>query len=90
VNASIDPIATDPVTVRLRGFLESRTRARWEPDVDLFAAGAVSSLFALELVVYLEKTFDVAVGADELLLANFRSVRSMTALVHRLRAAAGE
>jgi methoxymalonate biosynthesis acyl carrier protein len=66
-------------------YLESRTRNPWEPTRDLFAAGGLSSLFAMELVVYLEKTFDVAITGTDLKLDNFRTVNAMTALVLRLQ-----
>jgi methoxymalonate biosynthesis acyl carrier protein len=71
---------------RLLAFLRTRTRLDWEPDRDLFASGVVSSLFALELVVYLEKTFDIAVTGQHLSLDNFRTVDAMAALVRRIRA----
>jgi methoxymalonate biosynthesis acyl carrier protein len=66
-------------------FLESKTRTSWQPDVDLFATGGLSSLFAMELVVYLEQTFGVVIAGPDLNLDNFRTVRAMVALVRRLR-----
>lgn len=75
----------DEVAENLRDFLATRTKTSWEPDVDLFASGGMSSLFALELVVYLENTFGIEIGGDDLKLENFRTVRAMTALVQRLR-----
>jgi methoxymalonate biosynthesis acyl carrier protein len=66
-------------------FLRERTKRQWRPDEDLFASGVVSSLFAMELVAFVEKTFAVSVGGPELTLANFRTVDAMTAMVDRLR-----
>jgi methoxymalonate biosynthesis acyl carrier protein len=66
-------------------FLEEHTKTSWTPDTDLLESGSVTSLFALELVVFLERTFGVAVTGDDLTLANLRSVAAMTALVERLR-----
>lgn len=66
-------------------FLEARTKRSWSPDEDLFASGAVSSLFAMELVVHLEQTFGIEITGDELTFDNFRTVRTMTELVGRLR-----
>jgi methoxymalonate biosynthesis acyl carrier protein len=83
---AVDAVHADTVEEDLLTFLEKRTRASWAPDVDLFESGAVSSLFAMQLVVYLEKTFGVIVAGDDLTLENFRTVRSMTTLVRRLRA----
>lgn len=75
----------DHIEQTLLDFLQSRTKVAWQPDLDLFAAGAVKSMFAMELVVYLEATFGVSVEGEELTLDNFRTVRSMAALVRRLR-----
>jgi methoxymalonate biosynthesis acyl carrier protein len=79
----------DPAQIEktLLTFLESRTRHTWQPETDLFASGSVTSLFAMELVVFLERTFDVAVTGADLSLANFRTVHAMTAMVRRLREA---
>lgn len=76
--------AVDPTAELLR-FLESRTRVSFPPDADLFESGTVSSMFALELVVFLEGTFEVIIEGANLKLDNFRTVASMVALVDRLR-----
>jgi len=55
---------------------------------DIFSLGFVNSLFAMELVLFVEGTFAVTVVNDELRLDNFRSVDSMAALVRRLCAVA--
>jgi methoxymalonate biosynthesis acyl carrier protein len=80
------PESAGAIEENLLRYLESRTTTRWDPDRDLFNTGGLSSLFAMELVVYLEKSFDVVIMGSDLRLDNFRTVRAMTALVHRLRA----
>ena len=52
-------------------------------DEDIFALGFSNSLFAVELVMFIEKTFGFTVRNDELRLDNFRTVRSMAELVQR-------
>jgi methoxymalonate biosynthesis acyl carrier protein len=74
---------------RIGEFLEAKTNVSWEPEVDLFASGGVSSLFAMELVVFVEGTFDITVEGADLALDNFRTLRSMSSLVTRLRGDAG-
>jgi methoxymalonate biosynthesis acyl carrier protein len=54
------------------------------PEQDLFADGMINSMFALELVVQIESTFNVAVEGRDLDMANFRSVNAMANLVRRL------
>ncbi|MER5206203.1 acyl carrier protein [Streptomyces sp. NPDC002825] len=81
-------IAEQSVRAALTDFLEVRTRNVWEPTTDLFETGAVSSLFAMELVVHVEQTFGVTVEGEDLNMENFRTVEAMVAMVTRLKAAA--
>ena len=55
-------------------------------DADIFAMGLVNSLFALELVLYVEKTFMIEIGDADLERGNFRSARAMADLIVRKRA----
>jgi acyl carrier protein len=72
---------------RIHEFVQSRIpRATVIDDEDIFAIGFVNSLFAMELVIYLEKEFDLVLPNDELKLDNFRTVTAMAALVERLSA----
>lgn len=73
----------------LTDFLELRTKRVWEPATDLFASGAVTSIFAMELVVHVEQTFGVTIEGDELNMENFRTVDAMVAMVFRLKAGPG-
>lgn len=80
--------AHDPaVGTTLTAFLAERTGIEPDADLDLFATGVISSMFAMELVVFLEDTYDVEIVGPELSRANFASVRAMSALVLRLRQA---
>jgi methoxymalonate biosynthesis acyl carrier protein len=80
--------STDQTTVveqQLLDFIGQHTKAVWTPDIDLFETGAVSSLFAMQLVVFLESRFGVEIDGEDLTIDNFRTVDAMTALVTRLR-----
>ena len=58
---------------------------RLDPQDDLFASGYVNSLFALQLVKFVEKTFSIRVENDDLDLANFNSVAAIDRFVrHKL------
>ena len=52
-------------------------------DEDLFATGIVNSLFAVQLVTYIEKTFGLEVQAEDLEIRNFRSLNAATAFVEQ-------
>ncbi|KAA8888881.1 acyl carrier protein [Nocardia colli] len=55
-------------------------------DRDIFESGFVNSLFAMELVMFIEKNIGDRIPNDEVRLDNFRTIDSMTALVSRLLA----
>jgi methoxymalonate biosynthesis acyl carrier protein len=57
-------------------------------DEDIFATGYVNSMFAMQLVTFLESTFGIAIESDDLELDNFRSVNALDALVARKQGAA--
>jgi methoxymalonate biosynthesis acyl carrier protein len=50
-------------------------------DDDLFESGLVNSLFAIQLMTFIEKTFGVEVDADDLDIKNFRSLDAATSFV---------
>jgi methoxymalonate biosynthesis acyl carrier protein len=57
-------------------------------DDDMFATGYVNSMFALQLVQFVEGEFGITVDSDDLELDNFRTVSSIAAFVERKTAAA--
>ena len=57
-------------------------------DDDIFALGFVNSLFAMQLVMFLEKAFDITIENDDLEFDNFRTINALTQLVHRKETAA--
>ncbi|AUI58395.1 acyl carrier protein [Amycolatopsis sp. BJA-103] len=69
----------------LLGFLSERIKTDVEADQDLFTSGVVSSMFAMQLVVHLESTYDIAIVGPDLKLDNFRTVVAMAELVLRLQ-----
>ncbi|MDT0382865.1 acyl carrier protein [Streptomyces sp. DSM 42041] len=76
---------THDLEKELLEFLEERTGTAWDADTDLVDAGGLSSLFAMQVVVHLEKTYAIAVRGADLRLDNFSTVRRMAELVDRLR-----
>ena len=78
-------ITGETIQANLLEFLGKRAKAEWDPEQDLFASGAFSSLFALELVMHLESAFGIAIAAEDLRLEHFRTVGAMTGLVLRIR-----
>ncbi len=50
-------------------------------DMDIFEEGLVNSLFAIELMTYLEKEFSIKITMDDLDMSHFKSVDSIAAFV---------
>lgn len=69
---------------KLRAFLGRHTGGRVIGDDDrIFAAGFVNSMFAMQLVLFLEKNFQIAIGNEDLELKNFQTINAMAELVER-------
>jgi methoxymalonate biosynthesis acyl carrier protein len=52
-------------------------------DEDIFAAGYVNSLFAMQLVLFVEKEFHITVEDTDMDTENFRTVGGIARLVER-------
>jgi acyl carrier protein len=63
--------------------LRSITVTRLDDDANLFESGIVNSLFAVQLMTFIEKTFAIDVAMDDLDIENFKSVNATTAFVLR-------
>lgn len=66
-------------------FIEEKKISGITPDTDLFAGGYVNSLFALEMVLFLEKTFSIKIPRKEMRRENFTTVQRMADLVERVQ-----
>ena len=55
----------------------------FQDDDDLFGKGYVNSLFAMELVLFVEREFTLTVENTDLDPDNFRSVNAIAALIDR-------
>ncbi len=73
----------EPQAVReqTREYLTSSLARQIGDDEDIFAAGFVNSLFAAQLVMFVESRFGIEVDNDELELAYFSSVDAVTDFV---------
>ncbi len=68
----------------IRGYIMENMRVSdLGDDFDIFDSGMVNSLFAIELMTFLEKTFSVKVTMDDLDMANFKSVNAAACFVQR-------
>ena len=54
-----------------------------QDDEDIFALGFVNSMFAMQLVLFIEKEFQLTIENEDLDFENFRTINAMTNLVER-------
>jgi methoxymalonate biosynthesis acyl carrier protein len=58
-------------------------------DENIFTLGMVNSLFAMQLVLFVEREFHIAIENEDLDLENFKSIRAMADLVMRKQSLSG-
>ncbi|MEP6809875.1 MAG: phosphopantetheine-binding protein [Chthoniobacterales bacterium] len=81
--------ATDekPIREKIRAFILASIHVPDLADDDnLFESGIVNSLFAVQLMTFIEKTFGIEVGMDDLEIANFKSIEASADFVIRKKA----
>lgn len=70
------------VKAAIKGFLlRSINIPDLADDDDLFESGIVNSLFAVQLTMFIEKTFGIEILAEDLEISNFRSLNATTDFV---------
>lgn len=76
----------DNIKERIRSFISRFFRNyNLRDDEDIFSLGFVNSMFAMQLVQFVEMEFRVEVDSDDLDLDNFRSINAIARLVERKR-----
>ena len=84
----MDDLHHDAVKKAIRSFLGRILRtSEVDDDADLFASGLVNSLFAMQLVLFIEKEYGITVANEDLDFANFRSLNSIAGFILRKKAA---
>ena len=70
--------------LRIRAFFSRffRTTDLGDSD-DIFALGFVNSLFAMQLVLWLEKEFAITIRDEDLDINNFNSISAISGLIGR-------
>ena len=50
-------------------------------DTDLFETGIIHSLFAIQLVIFIEKTFHLELEEEDMTTENMKSIRTIAKLI---------
>ena len=80
---------------KIRSMVESNLNIfiadiEFSDDDNIFQKGFVDSLFAVQLIAYLEKEFEITIDNEDLDINNFHSVNKMISFIERKRKGNGE
>ena len=79
---TIAVLSADEIKTSARAFLAKFFKTiQVQDDDDIFAMGFVNSLFAMQLVMFIEKEFGLAIEDEDLNIDNFRTINTITELV---------
>jgi acyl carrier protein len=68
----------------IRAFISTHVGdVEFSDSVDIFEAGLVRSMFVMQLVLFVEQQFGIAIGGDDLSFDGFRSIDAIDQLVAR-------
>lgn len=75
----------DAAREKIRAFFNKsfQKNIEFDDDQDIFALGFVNSLFAMQLVLFVESEFNISVQDEDLDIENFRSVNAILRLIER-------
>jgi len=73
---------------KIRSFIETQfvvfeDEVKFEDHNNIFEMGFVNSLFAMQLLEYIESEFGITVDNDDLDIQNFSTVNNIVALINR-------
>lgn len=72
----------EDIKVKIRTFLAQYVQNHdLQDDDDIFAMGFVNSMFAMQLVLFVEQEFSLSIDNADLDFDNFRSVNALASLV---------
>ncbi len=75
-------MSTDDIMVQVREFLgQFIKKIDIDADQNLFTSGLVNSLFAMQLVLFIEKEFGIQIANEDLDFENFKSLNAITSFI---------
>jgi methoxymalonate biosynthesis acyl carrier protein len=71
---------------KIKSFLTEQIRhENLQDDEDIFAGGYINSMFAMQLVLFIESQLGIQLSNRDIRLDNFRTVEAMVDLIERKR-----
>jgi acyl carrier protein len=76
-------MTTDEILEKTKSFLAQFINVNVADDEELFASGLVNSLFAMQLVLFIEKEFSIKVENEDLDYDNFRTLNAIVGFIEK-------
>jgi methoxymalonate biosynthesis acyl carrier protein len=74
----------ESIHAKIRSFIaKSFENIDLQEDEDIFALGFINSLFAMQLVLFVESEFGIALDNEDLDIENFRTINAISQLIGR-------
>ncbi|MBP5973114.1 acyl carrier protein [Brasilonema sp. CT11] len=69
---------------KIKKFLgQSFGHHEFQEDEDIFSLGFVNSMFAMQLVLFLEKEFQITIENEDLEIENFSTINAMSSFLEK-------
>jgi acyl carrier protein len=69
------------LTQKIHGYIAEHVDESFDNDTEIFEEGIVNSLFAIQLMTFLEKEFAIKITMDDLDMDNYKSVNAIAKFV---------
>lgn len=65
------------IEIAVHEYMAEHVDEKFDNDMEIFEVGLVNSLFAIQLMTFLEKEFGIKVTMDDLDMENYKSVNAI-------------
>lgn len=76
-------VSDKDIKQKMREFISKYTKDDISDDRNYFAAGLISSIIAVQMILYIESHFKIKVEDEDLVLSNFSSLNAIEKFVTR-------
>ncbi len=84
MSVNVESTVKDQIREYVKANMSVFSHVDLKDEDNIFQLGFVTSMFAMQLLTFIESTFDVEVPDDQILLHNFSTVQRMSEMVGKL------
>lgn len=84
MSVNVESAVKDQIREYVKANMSAFSHVDLKDEDNIFELGFVTSMFAMQLLTFIESNFDVEVPDDQILLRNFSTVQRMSEMVSEL------